>query len=106
MKEVLDNLSEKYCPSCEVGAAGREVGYLAPGSCIDYAYDELSVYIYIYIYLNNRLNILSQLKYSIKILISHERSQITLETLLVSYRSMRLQEKEEIESNRKCLRTP
>jgi hypothetical protein len=43
MKEVLDNLSDRYCPSCEVGAAGREVGYLAPGSCIDYAYDELSI---------------------------------------------------------------
>jgi hypothetical protein len=43
MLDVLGELQDRYCPSCEVGAAGREVGYLAPGSCIDYAYDELNV---------------------------------------------------------------
>lgn len=45
MIDVLDKLQDNYCPSCDVGAAGREVGYLSPGSCIDYAYDELKVLI-------------------------------------------------------------
>lgn len=43
MIDVLDKLQDNYCPSCDVGAAGREVGYLSPGSCIDYAYDELKI---------------------------------------------------------------
>ena len=43
MVDILDTLQNKYCPSCDVGAAGKEVGYLSPGSCIDYAYDELKI---------------------------------------------------------------
>jgi len=26
-----------------VGAAGKEVGYLCPGTCLDYAYDKVNV---------------------------------------------------------------
>lgn len=47
MIDVLERLQANYCPSCDVGNAGREVGYLSPGSCIDYAYDELKVQKYI-----------------------------------------------------------
>lgn len=43
MIDVLDRLKNNYCPSCDVGNAGTEVGYLSPGSCIDYAYDGLNV---------------------------------------------------------------
>lgn len=43
MMDVLGDLQHKYCPSCDVGAAGEEVGYLSPGSCIDFAYDELKI---------------------------------------------------------------
>lgn len=43
MLDILGVLQNNYCPSCDVGAAGREVGYLSPGSCIDYAYDELNI---------------------------------------------------------------
>jgi hypothetical protein len=28
---------------CDAGSAGKEIGYLSPGSCIDYSYDELDV---------------------------------------------------------------
>lgn len=43
MIDVLDRLKNNYCPSCDVGNAGTEVGYLSPGSCIDYAYDGLNI---------------------------------------------------------------
>lgn len=42
MLSVLNKLNTKYC-SCNVGAAGDKVGYLSPGTCLDYAYDKLSV---------------------------------------------------------------
>lgn len=43
MIDVLKDLQNRYCPSCDVGAAGEQVGYLSPGSCIDFAYDELKI---------------------------------------------------------------
>lgn len=43
MVDILDNLQNNHCPTCEVGSAGQAIGYLSPGSCIDYAYDELGV---------------------------------------------------------------
>ena len=39
MLEVLD---ERYC-KCPFGAAGKEVGYPAPGTCLDYAYGKLNI---------------------------------------------------------------
>eukprot|EP01017_Pseudomicrothorax_dubius_P041787 TRINITY_DN672_c0_g1_i1.p1 TRINITY_DN672_c0_g1~~TRINITY_DN672_c0_g1_i1.p1 ORF type:complete len:401 (-),score=117.39 TRINITY_DN672_c0_g1_i1:1081-2217(-) len=42
MLEVTNNLNQKYC-NCPCGAAGREVGYVSPGTCLDYAYDQLDV---------------------------------------------------------------
>jgi len=40
MLEILEKLNPNYC-SCSVGAAGKEVGYLCPGTCLDYIYDDL-----------------------------------------------------------------
>lgn len=42
MMAVLGELNPKHC-QCESGAAGKEVGYLCPGTCLDYAYDTLKV---------------------------------------------------------------
>jgi hypothetical protein len=42
MLEILHHVNDKYCKDCEVGAAGKEVGYLCPGTCLDYAYDNVS----------------------------------------------------------------
>ena len=39
---VLTQLNPKHC-QCNPGAAGREVGYLCPGTCLDYAYDKMKV---------------------------------------------------------------
>lgn len=39
---ILSDLNPKYC-QCSAGAAGKEVGYLCPGTCLDYAYDKLKV---------------------------------------------------------------
>ena len=38
---MLRELDEEYC-QCPFGAAGREVGYSCPGTCLDYVYDELN----------------------------------------------------------------
>jgi len=38
MLDVLNKMNPKYC-NCDVGAAGKEVGYLCPGTCLDYIYD-------------------------------------------------------------------
>lgn len=40
MMQVLATLDEKYC-KCPFGAAGREVGYSCPGTCLDWVYDKL-----------------------------------------------------------------
>jgi Zinc carboxypeptidase len=40
LMSILNPLNRKYC-NCEAGAAGKEVGYLCPGTCLDYMYDKL-----------------------------------------------------------------
>eukprot|EP00451_Oxyrrhis_marina_P002689 CAMPEP_0204270520 /NCGR_PEP_ID=MMETSP0468-20130131/18943_1 /ASSEMBLY_ACC=CAM_ASM_000383 /TAXON_ID=2969 /ORGANISM="Oxyrrhis marina" /LENGTH=372 /DNA_ID=CAMNT_0051246069 /DNA_START=78 /DNA_END=1196 /DNA_ORIENTATION=+ len=41
MLQMLTKLDEEYC-QCPFGAAGREVGYSCPGTCLDYVYDKLN----------------------------------------------------------------
>lgn len=41
--DILNNIQDKYCPTCDAGSTGKEIGYLSPGSCIDYSYDELDI---------------------------------------------------------------
>ena len=38
MKNILNALNPQYC-KCPSGAAGLDVGYLCPGTCLDYAYE-------------------------------------------------------------------
>lgn len=40
MMEILRKLDKDHC-QCPFGAAGREVGYSCPGTCLDWVYDEL-----------------------------------------------------------------
>lgn len=40
MMNILRRLDDEYC-QCPFGAAGREVGYSCPGTCLDYVYDKL-----------------------------------------------------------------
>mmetsp|Transcript_23298 Transcript_23298/g.37274 ORF Transcript_23298/g.37274 Transcript_23298/m.37274 type:complete len:479 (-) Transcript_23298:123-1559(-) len=40
MMEILTSLDKQHC-ECPFGAAGREVGYPCPGTCLDYAYGVL-----------------------------------------------------------------
>lgn len=40
MMEILRSLDEDHC-KCPFGAAGREVGYSCPGTCLDWVYDHL-----------------------------------------------------------------
>ena len=42
MQGALKVLDKKYC-KCPSGAAGKEVGYLCPGTCLDYVYEHLKV---------------------------------------------------------------
>lgn len=42
MMQILRNLDRDYC-QCPYGAAGKEVGYSCPGTCLDYVYDHLGV---------------------------------------------------------------
>lgn len=42
MLSMILPLDEESC-QCPMGAAGKEVGYLCPGTCLDYAYDVLKV---------------------------------------------------------------
>merc|ERR1711959_251408 len=42
MVEILRKANKQYC-NCDTGAAGKEVGYLCPGTCLDYMYDDLTV---------------------------------------------------------------
>lgn len=42
MMEILKTLDKDHC-ECPFGAAGREVGYSCPGTCLDYVYDKLNV---------------------------------------------------------------
>jgi hypothetical protein len=41
MMDVLVKLDKDHC-QCPFGAAGREVGYSCPGTCLDYVYDKLN----------------------------------------------------------------
>jgi hypothetical protein len=40
MVRVLKKLNPQYC-NCDVGAAGKELNYLCPGTCLDYMFDKL-----------------------------------------------------------------
>ena len=40
MMEILKKLDKDHC-ECPFGAAGREVGYSCPGTCLDWIYDKL-----------------------------------------------------------------
>lgn len=40
MMEILRTLDKDHC-ECPFGAAGREVGYSCPGTCLDWVYDNL-----------------------------------------------------------------
>lgn len=40
MMEILKNLDKDHC-ECPFGAAGKEVGYPCPGTCLDWVYDQL-----------------------------------------------------------------
>mmetsp|Transcript_24493 Transcript_24493/g.61605 ORF Transcript_24493/g.61605 Transcript_24493/m.61605 type:complete len:498 (-) Transcript_24493:165-1658(-) len=42
MLQMLQTLDENFC-QCPFGAAGKEVGYSCPGTCLDYVYDKLHV---------------------------------------------------------------
>jgi hypothetical protein len=42
MLEILGTINDSYC-NCSMGAAGKEVGYLCPGTCLDYAYAKTQV---------------------------------------------------------------
>jgi len=37
----MTEIGEKHCGNCKIGAAGKEVGYLCPGTSLDYAYDQV-----------------------------------------------------------------
>ena len=40
MMEILKKVDEAHC-ECPYGAAGKEVGYSAPGTCLDWVFDKL-----------------------------------------------------------------
>jgi hypothetical protein len=40
MMEILKSLDKDHC-ECPFGAAGKEVGYPCPGTCLDWVYDKL-----------------------------------------------------------------
>jgi len=40
MMQILKDLDKDHC-QCPFGAAGHEVGYSCPGTCLDYVYDKL-----------------------------------------------------------------
>jgi hypothetical protein len=40
MMHILKTLDSQYC-ECPFGAAGKEVGYSCPGTCLDWVYDKL-----------------------------------------------------------------
>jgi hypothetical protein len=40
MMDILRSIDKEHC-KCPFGAAGKEVGYPCPGTCLDYAYGEL-----------------------------------------------------------------
>lgn len=42
MLKIIKNVNSKYC-DCKAGAIGNELWYLCPGTCLDYAYEQLKV---------------------------------------------------------------
>merc|ERR1740121_659247 len=40
MMQILKDLDKDHC-ECPFGAAGKEVGYSCPGTCLDWVYDKL-----------------------------------------------------------------
>lgn len=49
MVDVLNEIKEKHCSMCKLGSCGKEIGYLSPGTSMDYAFDDLKVeFIYFY----------------------------------------------------------
>jgi len=48
MRGILEKVDNAYC-ECPFGAAGREVGYSCPGTCLDWVYDKLETpYVFAY----------------------------------------------------------
>ncbi len=43
MKNILNQIKEKYCPVCQVGAPSLKIGYQSSGTCLDYIYDKIKV---------------------------------------------------------------
>ena len=43
MMQILTEVREKHCETCKMGSCGHEIGYLSPGTSMDYAYDDLKV---------------------------------------------------------------
>lgn len=41
MYNIMSEINDEYCVDCSVGAAGKEVGYLCPGTSLDYVYENL-----------------------------------------------------------------
>ncbi|CAD8187718.1 unnamed protein product [Paramecium octaurelia] len=41
MMQILTEVREKHCETCKMGSCGHEIGYLSPGTSMDYAYDDL-----------------------------------------------------------------
>ena len=40
MMEISKEINRDHC-NCEMGAAGKQVGYVCPGTCLDYAYEKI-----------------------------------------------------------------
>lgn len=57
MMKILKTLDKDHC-ECPFGAAGKEVGYPCPGTCLDWVYDKLNTpYAFAFeIYTNPRMN--------------------------------------------------
>jgi len=48
MRRILEEVDTDYC-QCPFGAAGKEVGYSCPGTCLDWVYDKLETpYVFAY----------------------------------------------------------
>ncbi|KAM3126882.1 hypothetical protein pb186bvf_021003 [Paramecium bursaria] len=47
--DILNEVSKDHCPQCDIGPASKNVGYLAYGTSLDYAYDQEHIpYSFIY----------------------------------------------------------
>jgi len=43
MKRVLNQIKNKFCPVCDVGAPSQLIGYESRGTCLDYVYDNYKI---------------------------------------------------------------